>query len=102
MSGWMARVAICVVMVMSVGVVAQAQKGRWASADDPIVKEMLAKETMWANGNSGPQPGLKDVIADEFQGTAPSGKRFDKASAIATDMNALDHDCQMGSIKAQF
>src|SRR3954468_3554250 len=102
MGGWIARVGICMAMVMSLGVVAQGQKGGWASADDPIVKEMVAKEKMWADGNCGPQPGLKDVIADEFQGTSPEGKRFDKASAIATDVNALDRDCRLGEVKVRF
>ena len=44
---------------------------------------MIAAEAKWANSACSPQPDLKDVIADDFQGTSPSGRRYDKAKAIA-------------------
>ena len=42
------------------------------------------------------------AIADDFQGTAPSGKRFGKAEAIATDATALDHGCQLDDAKVRY
>jgi uncharacterized protein DUF4440 len=78
-----------------------AQQGQWASPDEPTVKAMVAMEKMWADGNCGPQPGLKDVIADDFQGTATDGGRYGKAKATATDLNAPDRDCRLGEVKIQ-
>ncbi len=79
-----------------------AQKAQWATADDPIAKELIAKEKMWGESNCSPQPGLKDVFADEFQGTAPDGTRYGKAQAMETDLNNLDRQCQLGEVRILF
>ena len=92
--------ASAVAMMMSVSTA--AQKGRWASAEDPVAKEMIVKESMWSNSACSPQPGLKEVIADEFQGTAPNGNRYGKADAIETDMKNLQRQCRLGEVKIQF
>ena len=42
------------------------------------------------------------VFADRFQGTRTDGRRYGKAEAIATDMNALDRDCRFGEVQIQF
>ena len=97
-----ARVVVAVALIGWVTVPVQGQKGRWGSPDDPTVKAMTAMEKMWADGNCGPQPGLKNVFADEFQGTASDGSRYGKPQAMATDMNAPDRDCQFGEAKIQF
>ena len=98
-----ARVATALALIGWVTIPVQGQqKGRWGSPDDPTVKAMIAMEKMWADGNCGPQVGLKDVFADEFQGTGTDGRRYGKAEAIATDMNALDRDCRFGEVQIQF
>lgn len=83
-------IAVVGVVLAMMSVSAAAQTARWATADDPVAKEMIAKERMWANGNGSPQPELKDVIADELQGTATDGRRYGKAQAIQTDLKDLD------------
>jgi hypothetical protein len=80
----------------------KAQEVRWASADDPVAKELIAKEKMWGESNCSSQPGLKEVFADEFQGTAPDGTRYGKAQAMETDLNNLDRQCQLGEVKIRF
>jgi len=98
-----ARVATALALIGWVTIPVQGQqKGRWGSPDDPTVKAMIAMEKMWADGNCGPQVGLKDVFADEFRGTGTDGRRYGKAEAIATDMNALDRDCRFGEVQIQF
>ena len=77
-----------------------AQESRWGLPNEEIVKFMIAAEAKWANAACSPQPDLKDVIADDFQGTSPSGHRYDNAKAIATD--AKSHDCQLGEVKVRF
>ena len=42
------------------------------------------------------------MIADDFQGTATDGHRYDKAEAIATDPKVVARDCQLGQVKVRF
>jgi hypothetical protein len=79
-----------------------AQKVHWASVNDIVAKELIAKEKMWAESNCSPQPGLKEVFAEEFLGTAPDGTRYGKAAAMETDMNNLDRQCKIGEVRIQF
>jgi hypothetical protein len=79
-----------------------AQDSRWGSPDDPIVKFIVASEAKWANSNCSPQPDLKAVIADDFQGTATDGHRYNKADAIATDPKTVARDCQLGEVRVRF
>ena len=62
-----------------------AQESRWGSPDEDTVKFMTAAEAKWASSACSPQPDLKDVIADDFQGTSTKGKRYGKEDAIATE-----------------
>jgi hypothetical protein len=80
----------------------KAQKARWASADDIVAKELIAMEKMWGESNCSPQPGLKEVFADEFQGTAPDGTRYGKTQAMDTDLKNPDRQCKSGEVKIQF
>ena len=79
-----------------------AQNSRWGSPDDFTVKFIIAIEAKWASSSCSPQPDLKAVIADDFQGTATDGQRYDKAEAIATDPKAVARDCQLGDVKVRF
>jgi hypothetical protein len=90
------------IAILMMNLSANAQKAKWATSDDPIAKELIAKEKMWAESNCSPQPGLKDVFAEEFQGTSPEGIRYGKADAMATDMNNLHRQCQLGEVKIQY
>ncbi|HEX5172028.1 MAG TPA: nuclear transport factor 2 family protein [Cyclobacteriaceae bacterium] len=91
---------LCASLFISVSV--SAQKGRWASSDDNLAMELIAKEKMWAESACSPQPGLKDVFADDFQGTAIDGARYGKDQAMSTDVNNLDRQCRLGDVKIQF
>ena len=79
-----------------------AQESRWGSSGEETVKFIVAAEAKWANSACSPQPDLKDVIADDFQGTSPSGRRYGKKDAIATDTKSLSRDCQLGEVKVRF
>jgi len=79
-----------------------AQESRWGSPNEETVKFIIAAEAKWANSACSPQPDLKEVIADDFQGTSPSGRRYDKAKAIAPDTKSLSRDCQLGEVKVRF
>jgi len=79
-----------------------AQESRWGSPGEETVKFIIAAEAKWANSACSPQPDLKDLIADDFQGTSPSGRRYGKDKAITTDTKSLSRDCQLGEIKVRF
>jgi len=78
------------------------QESRWGTPEEETVKFIIAAETKWANSACSPQPDLKDVIADDFQGTSPSGRRYGKKDAISSDTKSLDRDCQLGEVKVRF
>jgi len=79
-----------------------AQESRWGSPDEDTVKLITAVETKWASSACSPQPGLKDVIADDFQGTSTKGQRYGKEEAITTDTKSLSRDCQLGEVRVRF
>ena len=79
-----------------------AQESRWGSPDEDAVKFIKAAEGKWANSACSPQPDLKAIIADDFQGTSPSGRRYGKDEAIAADTKSVSHDCQLGEVNVRF
>ena len=79
-----------------------AQESRWGSPEEETVKFMISAETKWANSTCSPQPDLKDIIADDFQGTSPRGRRYGKDEAISTDTKSPSRDCQLGEVKVRF
>jgi Domain of unknown function (DUF4440) len=81
-----------------------AQESRWGSPDEDTVRFIIAVEAKWSNSNCSPQSGLKDVIADDFQGTYTNGQRYGKDQAITTNtaLAMLSRDCQLGEVKVRF
>jgi hypothetical protein len=81
-----------------------AQESRWGLPDEDTVKFIVAVEAKWSSSNCSPQSGLKDVIADDFQGTYTNGQRYGKDEAITTDtaLAKLSRDCQLGEVKVRF
>jgi len=78
-----------------------AQQARWGKPEDATVRMIHASEKMWLDSDCSAQPGLKDVFADDFQGTAPSGKRYGKKEAASTP-DTPGHDCRLGAITVHF
>jgi Domain of unknown function (DUF4440) len=79
-----------------------AQESRWGSPDEETVKFIIAVEAKWASSACSPQPDLKAVIADDFEGTSPTGRRYGKDEAITTDTKSLARDCQLGEVRVKF
>jgi hypothetical protein len=72
----MSRTMLFIAMISFLGCLttpSMAQDSRWGSPDDPLVKFVIAIEAKWASSSCSPQPDLKAVIADDFQGTATNG-----------------------------
>jgi hypothetical protein len=81
-----------------------AQESQWGSPEEDTVRFIIAVEAKWSSSNCSPQPDLRDVIADDFQGTYTNGQRYGKDKAIATDpaLAMLSRDCQLGEVKVRF
>lgn len=50
----------------------------WGNPDEATVKLIKASEKMWLDADCSQQPGLKNVFADDFQGTYVGGERYGK------------------------
>jgi uncharacterized protein DUF4440 len=92
---------VTVVLGCSLSLTAYAQQARWGKSGEATVKLIKASEKMWLNADCSPQSGLKDVFADDFQGTSPSGERYGKKDAMATS-NSPATDCRLGDITVHF
>lgn len=79
-----------------------AQESRWGAADEETVKFMTTAEAKWANSACSPQPDLREIIADDFQGTSTKGKRYGKEDAITSDPKSVSRECQLGEVKVRF
>ena len=89
----------CANLISSVTI--SAQKAYWASPEDSVALKLIAMDKMWADANCSPQPGLEEMFADDFMGTATDGTRYGKKEAIAPLKNP-DRQCQFGDVKVQF
>ena len=90
---------LCVAAMTSISV--SAQKPYWASPGDSVAMKLIAMDRMWAEANCSPQPGLEEMFADEFMGTATDGTRYGKEEAIEP-LKHPDRQCEFGDVKVHF
>jgi hypothetical protein len=90
---------LCVAIMTSISV--SAQKPYWASPGDSVAMKLIAMDRMWAEANCSPQPGLEEMFADEFMGTATDGTRYGKEEAIEP-LKHPDRQCEFGDVKVHF
>ena len=77
---------------------AQDQVSRWLSPGDPIAKNITALEDMWAHTACSSVPdALKAAFAEDFQGTAPKGKRYGRPTSWGGEGD--DTDCKLQAIQ---
>ena len=88
-----------VLLLLSAGA-ASAQTSRWAAADDKTAEWMISQERRWAETACDGNDVVKSLLADDFQGTSPSGKRYSKPDTIREKPSA--RDCKLGEVKIRF
>lgn len=77
---------------------ADNQTGHWLSSNDPAAKAITTLEDMWAHTACSSVPAaLKAAFAEDFQGTAPKGKRYGRPTSW--DGEGDDTDCQLQQIQ---
>jgi Domain of unknown function (DUF4440) len=85
-------------------VAAHGQQGRWAAADDATAKFMVDAERQWAESDCTHNRIIEKILADDFQGTSPEGKRYTKSEEVAdtADLSKTARDCRLIDAKVRF
>jgi hypothetical protein len=93
-------IVLVALAVVTVAASAAAQQGKWAAADDPTAKYIIDKERQWAE-SACTHSSVAEFLAEDFQGTAPDGKRYDKAQALENDSSVSERDCRLDDAKVR-
>ena len=94
------RARLVLVAVIAAAASAAAQQGKWAAADDPTAKYIINKERQWAE-SACTHSSVAEFLAEDFQGTAPDVKRYDKAQALENDSSVSERDCRLDHAKVR-
>jgi hypothetical protein len=82
---------------------AMAQLSHWASADDATAKSIINMERKWAEGVCVDNGVVAGLLAEDFQGTAPSGARFTKADELRDEKGPRTaQDCGIDEVRVHF
>src|SRR6266446_2064690 len=83
---------------------ANAQQGKWASESDPTANALIDMERRWAEESCTHSGIMETMLADDFQGTSPSGKRYTKTEAVAPEKKpkAESRECRLNDAKVRF
>ena len=84
--------------------VAHAQQGRWAAADDATAKFIIDAERQWAEADCSHSNIAAEILAEDFQGTSPEGKRYTKPEEVAdtADRSKTARDCRLLDARVRF
>jgi hypothetical protein len=74
----------------------------WGQSDNPGAKYITDKEKEWTQSACTHQPVAQKFLADDFQGTAPNGERYDKAKALDRDRSLTARDCRLDEATVRF
>jgi Domain of unknown function (DUF4440) len=97
--------AALVALFVLAGVPLCAQQGKWASADDPVAKNLIDWERQWAEADCVHNMVEEQILADDFQGTSPeNGAIYSKAEAVADAKKPTTQtrDCHLRDAKVRF
>jgi hypothetical protein len=81
-----------------------AQEGRWAAPGDETAKHLVAWERQWAEEACTHNGITKTILADDFQGTAPDGRRYTKSEEVegSQPSKVRARDCRLIDAKVRF
>ena len=95
---------VAVLVIASITVVhAHGQQGQWVAADNPAAKYMVDAERQWAEDACTHHKITDKILADDFQGTSPEGKRYTKSEEVAdtSDLSKTARDCRLIDAKVR-
>jgi len=76
------------------------QQSKWAADNDPTAKYIFDRERQWAESGCTQQLSA-DTFADDFEGTAPDGSRYDKAEVIKPEAGVTETACRLDDAKVR-
>jgi hypothetical protein len=90
--------------ILLAAVAALAQQGKWAAAGDPTAESMIDMERQWAEMPCLSHDILGKMLADDFQGTSPEGKRYSKTDELKSDVGSKiqARDCRLNDARVRF
>jgi hypothetical protein len=96
--------AVLVVFAGIAVVTAYAQQGQWAAEDNTTAKFMVDAERQWAESECTHNKITEKILADDFQGTSPDGKRYTKSQEVAeaSHLSENGRDCRLIDAKVRF
>jgi hypothetical protein len=79
------------------------QQGRWVAPDNATSKFMVDGERKWAEAACTHNKIAEEILADDFQGTSPEGKRYTKTEEVAdtADLTKTARDCRLIDAKVR-
>lgn len=100
----MTRNFVIFAFLLLMSLITNAQQARWAAPNDKTAKWMIDMERRWAEAACDNNPVAEALVADDFQGTAPDGKRYDKTEEVndARHPTRKYRDCKLGEVKVRF
>jgi hypothetical protein len=96
--------AVVVVFAGITAVTAYVQQAQWAADDNTTAKFIVDAERQWAEADCNHNKITEKILADDFQGTSPDGKRRTKSQEVAdaSDLSQTARDCQLIDAKVRF
>lgn len=93
-----------VVVILAIGVTASGRQSRWAPDGDPVSKRLVEMERRWAESTCDHNLDAQKFLADDFQGTAPDGSRYDKSKEVGDigSSKSTGRDCRLGDVTVHF
>src|SRR4029453_9192540 len=97
-------VGAAALLAWGVAVGAVAQEGRWAASSDPVAHSLIAMERAGAEQDCTHKVVVDTILADDFEGTSPEGKRYTKAQAVSRAKASTEkaRDCLLNSVDVHF
>ena len=95
---------VLLVVTISTVVVVRGEQGQWAAANNVTSKYLVDAERQWAEAACTHNKITEKILADDFQGTSPEGKRYTKSEEVADtqDLSKTARDCRLIDAKVRF
>ena len=79
------------------------QQAQWAAADDVTAQYIIDAERQWAEAACTHNKIAEKILADDFQGTSPEGKRYTKSEEVADTQESSNtaRDCRLIDAKVR-
>jgi len=101
------RIGVMAVVFAGIGWMAGpafGQASHWAAKDDATAKNLIELERRWAVSACTHDPIEKDILAEDYHGTAPDGTEYGKKEAVsgAAFPETKESECVMYGVKVHF